>query len=565
MKAFVIAALLVASVASQNLDLLDLMKDKTLLKYKPYHTRSTIEDLLLKEKLAGRVFDFNTNTNKDIYDVLDLPTVFGKKVQTVYTLEELVSFPLFREYLQIPLFRQFLEQYPEVFRRYVESPLFQQFWTVPQFQQYFRNPVLFYKYIVPQVQVIAQTVVPTTEGIYNYDTVSRFNVPYGYKYNQEWSVPMTRSWNTFPFGGKDVLRTVTPTTSTYYKYLLEKMIKNLNINKVNEIVPETYTDVKLLPTGDVQERTVGKIVDPITGEEKITYGDIKIVDEKIVPVQGLDFYPVGIDAKYNFDKVFSHYNTETIKELLLKKILLNKIFGDKKVITPQVYETLFGGEYKELIPFLFKNKNILRPETLETVFGNKKVISPEVYETLFDNKKVLTPEVFQTVFGENKNILTPEVYEILVNGNKQILTPQVLEQIFGKKVYTPEVYGTLFGTPEVYKYDVDFEPLTTTFKNKMIMNPLVYRMLKNKKTVLPRMNVMTLEKIQNEKMIEELKKEKIMGDLIKNKDLYTLDAELPKMMETEKVKFNTIPLTMGKPIVGSGMEEFQKENKEIKF
>jgi hypothetical protein len=566
MKAFIVAALLVATVAGQSMDLMDLIKDKSLYKYKPTHrSMSSVEDLLLKEKLGRHVMDYNTKDS--VFDMEDMSSVFGgHRGVSVLSLEELVSHPLFREYLQIPLFRQFWEQYPTIFRHYVESPLFQKFWTVPQFQMYFRNPMYFYKYIVPQVKVISESVTPyTTEGVYDFGTSTRFN-PYTYqpRYNREWSVPMSMSSMMGQRSTYDY-----PTTTTHYKYLLEKMMNHMNMNKMGQDITETFTDVKMLPNGHIKEQTFGKIVDPITGNEKYTVGDVKLVDEKIVPVQhNMDFPTVGIEGmtnKYQMNKIFGHHNTENIKNILLKHIILNKIYGDKPVITPEVYRTLFG-EHKEVFPevynTIFKHKNVMTPEILETVFGqNKDVYTPEVYETLFNTKKTFTPEIFDTVFGENKKVLTPELIEILMKGNKHVLSPRVLETVFGKKVYTPEVYGKLFN--ENVFDDVTYEPMTYNKMNKFDESPLITRMFKNNR-FSPKMDVMTLkEKIQTEKMIEEIQKEKIMGQLYKNKDsLYSVESEFPTM--TERKVLSHIPLTFTKPVRGSGIEEFLRE-KEIKY
>lgn len=326
MKAFVVAALLVASVASQSFDLMD----KSLYNKfnKPTHRLSTVEELLLKEKLGNQMMGYNKYNTFNNFNDMDLTHMFGGQQVNILSLEELVNIPLFREYMQIPTFRQFWEEYPVAMKKYVESPLFQQFWTVPQFQQYFRNPIFFYKYIVPQVQMISQTMYPTTEGIYNTPKYTPFMYnKYQPVYNREF--PST----TY---GQNVYSGLNYNT----KYLLEKIYSHLN----KKDVTETFTDVKMLPTGQVQEQTVGKIVDPITGEEKITVGDVKIVDEKIVPVDTMNFPVVGLDTKYQMDKIFGHHNTETIKDVLLKHIILNKIFGEKKVFTPEVYQTLFDKE-----------------------------------------------------------------------------------------------------------------------------------------------------------------------------------------------------------------------------
>lgn len=266
---------------------------------------------------------------------------------------------------------------------------------------------------------------------------------------------------------------------------------------------------------------------------------MQLVDEKIVPVQGMDFSTVGIDSmtnKYQMNKIFGHHNTENIKDILLKHIILNKIYGDKKVITPEIYRTLFSENKEQVFPEMYDmivkhNKNVMTPELLETIFGqNKHVLTPEVYETLFDTKKTFTPEIFDTVFGENKKVLTPELYEILTKGNKHVLSPRVLETIFGKKIYTPEVYGNLFSGEKVFddvynKYDVEYEPFTYNKMNKFAVSPLITRMLKNTK-FSPKMTLKTLEKIQAQKMIEEIQKEKIMGQLYKNKEhsLYNIES-----------------------------------------
>jgi len=536
MKAFVVAALLVASVASQSMDMMNLIE--------PSHKKlSSFENLWLKEKLGSHEMDsYKYNTG------IDFDTIFGgRKVEEYYTLEELVSHPIFREYLEIPLFRQLWEEHPVVFRHYVESPLFQQFWTVPRFQMYFRNPVLFYKYIVPQLQVIFQSVRTTTEGRYNWDTptYSKY-MPYAYRHHtRDWSVPMSMdkifSSHSFPY-----------TTGTNTRYLLEKMMSHMNINKKH--LTETLTDVRML-NGKVHEQTVGKMVDPITGQEKITVGDFKTVTEKIVP-QTMDF-PTGLETvHYPMDKIF---NTESMKDAILKHIILQKVLGNK-VITPSVYETLFKDNEDVMTPEMYnmirKHKQVMIPDMLDTIMGHKKVFSPEMMEMLFRNKHTTTPEVFQTIFGTKKDVMSPEVYEILF-GNKHAI-PETLETVFGKKIYNPEVYGTLFDeemtTPEYYGYK--YEPYT--LKEKM-MSPWVSRMLKNNK-----MN--RFQKYQTEKMIEEIKKEKMMEELIKEYPMWNKDIiEMPSVFTTEKTKMHHIPLTFEKTVTGSVLEGFEKENNEIKF
>lgn len=133
----VVAALLVASVSS--FDLMDLTKGRSL--FRPNHKVSTVEELLLKEKLGNQQMMGGYNKNFE----------FGGQQFNVLSLEELVSHPLFKEYMSMPLFVQLWEQHPLAFRRYVESPVFQSMFTIPEFQMYFRNVYYFNKYIVPQV------------------------------------------------------------------------------------------------------------------------------------------------------------------------------------------------------------------------------------------------------------------------------------------------------------------------------------------------------------------------------------------------------------------------------
>lgn len=106
--------------------------------------------------------------------------------------------------------------------------------------------------------MISQNVYPTTEGIY---TTPKYT-PFVYnKYQPIYN----REYSSYGQNGLN------------YKYLLEKMYNHLNMNtKFGQDITDTFTDIKMLPTGQVQEQTVGKIVDPITGEEKITVGDFKV-------------------------------------------------------------------------------------------------------------------------------------------------------------------------------------------------------------------------------------------------------------------------------------------------
>jgi hypothetical protein len=490
----------------------------------------------------------------------EYPT-WGRQQVTILPLREIVQTSLFQRYMNIPLFRQMWNQHETIMHKYVSSVLFQQFWTVEGFAMYFKNPILFHKYIVPQLQVIAETM---TE--YNYDSM------YPSIMEEEQMFPSTYAHNKYQFPMNQQFEGLFnshkyQSTPVNYKFLLDKIYKHLNLNNgfVNKVgqIEETLTDVKMLPNGQVKEHTYGKIVNPFTGAERVTVGDIKLVDEKMVmPVEKTMMdYPV--------------YGNKMMKDAILKKMYLNKIFGNK-MYTPeyQTIKNMYNPEYQTI-------KNIFTPE-YETVFGvkNMKNIYSTPYETI---KNMYTPE--ESIFGMEKNMYTPEYQTIKNMYNpehqtiKNIFTPEY-ETIFkNKNVFVPE-YETLknkmFNT--VNMYDNEFVPETNTYK---YMSPLVQRMMGVNKInkveqlekllmVLPTEKKMELlKKIQTEKMIDEITKknliEKYQTEKMIKGDFYNVvkdnTMELPTMTETEK--FQHIPLTFGKPVVGSGINEF--ENQEIKY
>jgi hypothetical protein len=73
-----------------------------------------------------------------------------------YTLRQLVTMPIFQEYMTLPLFRQYINT--PAFQLYLTSGEFQKFFTQPIFRQFFVDPVLFYKYVLPVVQQYGQIV-----------------------------------------------------------------------------------------------------------------------------------------------------------------------------------------------------------------------------------------------------------------------------------------------------------------------------------------------------------------------------------------------------------------------
>jgi hypothetical protein len=532
MKAFIVATLLVASVAAQGIDVYDVMKMKNLHNLRRWNEPS-VEDLLLKEKLGGGVWDYDTRTNMgrwghrdSIYGDEDIDTdiLFGGRgrVGSYLTLEELVSHPLFREYLRLPLFHQFWEEHPTVFRKYVESPLFQRFWTVPTFRMYFRNPVLFYKYIVPQVHMIKKYI---TEGVYNYDfdydttSTSRY-LPYVLGRHME-----TRPWTR---------------SNTNLKYILQRMMNHLNVKPITE----TVTDVKVYPNGEIKEQTVGKVVDQITGIEKINVGDIKTVDQRIVPRFGLD----------NLDiPTMTSTLSRKMKDALLKHFLIQRLL--KKTMLPtNVYSHLFEDNEElmnvpEITRMIMNRNQITIPTVLESLM-ERRTIHPQLFDLLFGTKKHLfTPRMFENIFDvEGTKMYTPEIYQHLFGG-VQTLRPEIFEPVFGRKMYIPEVYSTLFGdmvedeVAPLYKYN------PFAYRSKMV-NPIVTRMLLNKYN-----KESELDNIMTAKVIKDMKTEKLIKDAI--------ETEVPEMMERKMM--HRVPLVMGMPLTGSNIEEILKEKNEIKF
>jgi hypothetical protein len=344
MKAFIVLAL-VAATAARSLDM-------DTLRWKDLKTKE--DSLLWKEKdmISDKLFNkwtmpkkpfgfakslssyYPYSTYGDVttqdFDYDTVPSThsgwFGRRVN-ILSIDEVVEHPLFQVFYRLPYFRQYWTQYPTVFRRYIESPLFQQFWTEPEFQQYFINPVLFYKYVVPQVQLFSRVEPFGHREVYGdrdvqvgdyvnkmFDTTftprtSRFHIPYVYnKYNTIYNT----EYPTTHFG-----------RTNEYKYLLDKMYRNLFVNK--PVVGETEVKVEVVP---VHKELV---VDPVTGERKVVIEKPKVVDvqvdEKIVPTTDM------LTPRHSW----AHEETETDKiwkHTVLKRLLVTK------VITPELYTVL---------------------------------------------------------------------------------------------------------------------------------------------------------------------------------------------------------------------------------
>jgi len=164
--------------------------------------------------------------------------------------------------------------------------------------------------------------------------------------------------------------------------------------------------------------------------------------------------------------------------------------------------------------------------------------------------------------------------------NKGLFTPEIIEMLMtlkNKGIYTPEEE---FITPSEIKmtpfmYTPEMESMTMTPRTKY-MSPLVTRMMEMNKVdkidqlekllvLLPvEKKIELLKRIQNEKLIKEqfLNKDNINFYNIA-KDTNTFNTI--EKIEGEREQYHHIPLTFGKPTIGSGINEFQQKEQEIKY
>jgi len=397
MNAIFAVAFFAACVAAQTFDTTTTTDlNRLLLKTRGLNTKLdkfdqlSLADLLRSSGLYGKHYGQGIKNIDSIYgDRLATPWVLPRsyygqynqqydnvnvdRQSTIYTLDEIVRHPLFRQYLTLPLFRQHLSH--PLFQYYLTTPLFQQYWTVPQFQTFFQNPYLFYKYVYPVVYNTESTIFDQvkTDSLYPYGRYSGVDVdssvvdPIVSQYGQygQYVVPRTHQ------RGAGILDSLVNRYSSIYgqdqvygqqrygqqygsifrhhlpyTYVMDKIFKSYFINKPQ--ITEVVTDVKIQDGNNVDEQTYGKIVDPITGEVKYTNGDYNVVDEKIVPVIDSVDQLIGGSRK-------QHLN---VKDALVKRLLLNKMLHggvDRKFeeLYPEFStETLRERDLKDQIPIL---------------------------------------------------------------------------------------------------------------------------------------------------------------------------------------------------------------------
>jgi hypothetical protein len=373
----------------------------------------SVSDLFRSSGLYGKHYGYGLK-NLDVDSIVDrvatpwvLPRSYYNNQQysnvvdqqsTIYTLDEIVRHPLFRQYLALPLFRQHLSH--PLFQYYLTTPLFQQYWTVPQFQTFFQNPYLFYKYVYPVIYNTESTIFDQvkTDSLY----------PYGGRYSNIDSVvdvdptrvldngvfdrelPVSQYSQYFPrthqrtttsgIFGLNKFNKYQQYPSIYghgqqygsifrhhlpYTYVMDKIFKSYFINKPQ--ITEVVTDVKV-QDNNVDEQTYGKIVDPITGEVKYTNGDFKVVDEKIVPVVG----DRVVDTDYSVvDQLIGggrkHFN---VKDALVKRMYLNKILNGVRK-----FEELYPEYSTETqMPILDKIQKLNKFSRFENILENNKLV-----------------------------------------------------------------------------------------------------------------------------------------------------------------------------------------------
>jgi hypothetical protein len=357
-----------------------------LLRYKHQDNDYLVKDLFRTTGLFGR--DYNTRVQTPWV----LPRSYYNNVDTttVYTLEEIVRHPLFRQYITLPLFRQHLRN--PVFQYYLSTPLFQQYWTIPQFQTFFTNPYLFNKYIYP---VVYNTHDSTYSSIYdqlnnhrdtfNYPEVDRqvVDVDRYLKngvYDKDVVFPVDSHYNRYPtkYDQYYPFSSIYNKYSKYDQYYPSRSIYNQD-SSVYPVVnrhhlPYTYVLDKIFKRQqkpDIEVLTDVKVVDNKKVDDYTR--DYKIVDGQIVPVVGdrrvdvddiVSRRPV-VDSIFG-DEKYNRYDNVNVKDAILRRLYLNKIYGDRKVdeVVPEYTE-----ELNKHVPIFDKIDRLQKLHQLEDIVG----------------------------------------------------------------------------------------------------------------------------------------------------------------------------------------------------
>jgi len=516
MNAIFAIVFLAATVAAQSYDF-DRTTDlnKILLKNKfgrTYDDLSVI-DLLRNTGHLGK--EFNTRVQTPWV----LPTsYYNNKVDTtIFTLDEIVRHPLFRQYLTLPLFRQYLSS--PLFQYYLTTPLFQQYWTIPQFQTFFTNPYLFNKYVYPVVFNTHSTNTRTNtwesmmypvdrqmmnvdrvldNGVWDKDTLLS-------QYKNVLPIDTTlynKYMNVYP------MNTMYPTTTSNtmmsrlpYITTMDKLFnKNMMINKMmNKPELEVITDVKVM-----DKKVDGQIVDPI----KYTK-DYKIVDGQIVPVIA--------DRKIDLEDIIARrpIDRTMIDDLIVRKptmITTDDLFTRKPII-----DELFGEEkFNKFNTFEGKNMNI-KDAILRRMLLNKMMNGDRKIDELF-------PEMTNTNEIMMKNIPLFEKIEKMNRLNR-------LENIEGKMM-NMDKFEKMMTIPTTTNFDDEMTTMTRTptiedlLRNKDLFNNKNIQMTKEMKDFI-------LDTPMNTMMTQD----KIFGD---NKIMYTNPTEFKTIIDLDRPTTKTV-------------------------
>jgi len=515
MKAFIAIALLVAAVSAGPLDLFN---KEQLIKLQ--------EKALLNQKFGkiGGIRGLPVVGDVDFERMsLGVEGLTGG-LNTVYTIGELYNTELFQEYMTIPLFRQYMQY--NIFQKYVASPIFQQFFfSTRGFIQYFRNPVLFYKYIYPQIQALKiETEVRGIDSelvrpVDNTNVYDFFRGIQGLNKNRFVDVerrvlPFVPEYQTTtPFYGQQNF----DVNNVNYKYLIEKIYRDLLLNKT------PVTEVTEFMPKNVERQ----IFDVITGEPKIQY-QIKIVDGKIVRVP---VFPVDkiVKEEIKEELVKDELKKDLIKEEIKKDLIKDTLYKDTLV-----KDTLYKDDL--IKDTLFKD-NLVKEELLKKMLLNKMAFPmTEEYNTEILRRNA--PAGMFKINGEQE-LLFPTMFNTQRFGKNMLLKKILLKKYLeGEKMVTPTMYNR-----ELLTQQKEFLPFQQ--EKEIMYNPMYNReLLTQQKEFLP---------FQQEKEIMY----NPMYNTMLNKEAKEMifNTEVPKTFEGKMFnQYKTLPFTT-----------FEQLNKEIKY
>jgi len=458
MKAFIVAALLVAAVAGQStMDILKFKQEKALLNK---FDRPIMSELLLKK------LGYPMEKTMTYGDNVEMPLYLQEELleKKVLHLEEIMEHPLFREYMSLPLFREYWT-YP-AFQKYVTSIYFQKFWHIPTFKQYFLNPVYFYKYIYPIVNLFkTEMTMPTT--VYGDELIKGSD--------------MIVNKNVFPFGTgfeRDLLKDKL-FVPTYYN----EDLKHKDTLHAKYLVAKIYAHLHNIPEELVKEHFLNKYTTTYPVDHTYKTFDSTIFGDKIhYPVDSYKtfdstifgdkiHYPVAsyktFDSTMFGDKIHypvdsyktmdsTMYGDKLVKEALLKKMILNKMMhGD------DTFKTVLPEEY------IMREKMMkMNPMVARMMYGYNKLPVYNKYETVDTVDKM---HMFDTI-NMKKELIKDELIKDELK--KELM---LKDKILYNKYFNNKEMNT-FGTYETVPKVVDFTtPMmgVRTFDKKMFPETMI--------------------------------------------------------------------------------------------